>query len=51
MRLSQTLVVVIHRHGEVTLGIVLANDVLVEISFYLCGLGHLFEVILVVALA
>ena len=47
--LTQTLVVVIHGHREITFCLVLANDIFVKILFYLCRLGHLLQVEVVLA--
>ena len=41
MRLLQSFVVVVHRHGEVALGVILPYDVLIEIVLYFLRLGHL----------
>ena len=41
---EQTLVVVVDRYGEVFFGIVLPDDVLVEIGFDLLGFGQFAEI-------
>ena len=49
--LLQTLVVIVDRHRKISLGFVLANDILVEIRLDLCRLGYFLHFKLLVRLA
>ena len=41
--LLESFVVVVNGNGEITLGLILPDDILVEIVFYLFGFGHLLD--------